>query len=150
MAGLLENSYKAQTKQKCWKRILAGSIVRKYRKISFQNFAPKGFMKKSKVNHTNLAYRNFKHTPKIPGEKQDVIKILEMDCHSRMTSSLRETISQDKEKVKKRFLFTTMQGHKEFKYSIAYTKFSSLRPFWVLFPNCDKRDTYVPVINMKT
>lgn len=146
----LENTFKAQKSYKdkdILRRILCGQIIKKYRKITYmQRFAPRRFMDGNRPFASNLQYRKFSHAPRIPGLKEDIINFLEKDCNSRMTSEKKEVIKKNGEEKQKRYLLKTMEDlHTEFLKSVPYkigkTLFCKFRPFWILFPSCDKRET---------
>jgi hypothetical protein len=121
-------------------RVLAGNIVKKYRKLTYiRKFAPKRCMMRGRNQNETLEYRRFSHTPRIPSLPNDVCNFLERDCNSRIAPGVSDTITKGKVKKQRRYLLKSLQDlHKEFQgtvqYSISYSKFCRLRPFWILFP----------------
>lgn len=131
----------------------AGNVVRKYKKIRYMSkFAPVRFMRrcsKTKLSASpNLEYEKTTRKTLVctEAQKKDVQEFLERDSSSRMTSGKGETITKSKIKMQRRYLLKDMLDlHGEFQktvdYSMSYSKFCKLRPFWVLFPKADQRDT---------
>jgi hypothetical protein len=129
-------------------RILSGKVIKKYRQISYiKNFAPKRFMKEKNENPDCLQYRSFRGVPLARDKlKADVTQFLEEDENSRMTSGVKETITRQGVKKQRRYLLKSMQDlHSEFLakhgYKISYASFCQHRPFWVMFPRADQRET---------
>lgn len=79
--------------------------------------------------------------------KERVRLFLEEDINSRMMPGKKDTITRKKLKKQKRILTNSMKNlHSQFllknnDIKISYTMFCKLRPFWVLDPKCEKRDT---------
>ena len=78
--------------------------------------------------------------------KRDIQDFFERDDVSRMTAGKKEYISFKKEKEQKRYLLETRQNlHKKFislvPYSISYQSFCRFKPFWVLTPKVEDRET---------
>jgi hypothetical protein len=141
----LEDTWKNKTSYKdkdVLKRVLGGKIIRKYRKITYlRKFAPKRCMTQSLDPNVrkSLAYRSFSHKSTMPTLAADVQSFLERDCNSRMTSGVHETKTCKGIKMQRRYLLKTMaECHMEFlrtmPYSLSYSKFCSLRPFYIMFP----------------
>lgn len=89
-----------------------------------------------KTNQRNLEYEKL---------KQDIRNFFERDDISRATSGKKEFITQKKERKQKRYLLDTMKNlHKIFETEfckVSYSYFCKHRPFWVLIPNVNQRDT---------
>jgi hypothetical protein len=120
----------------------SGKIKKKYRKI-MKSLGPR---RAYKGEVSNLEYKKKQPTRKITKLKEEVVRFLEKDCNSRMTAGVNETITRNKIKKQKRFLTKSLEDlHKEFlstsTYKVSYTGFTKLRPFWIMFPRFDKRDT---------
>lgn len=78
--------------------------------------------------------------------KEAVRKFLEKDECSRITSGKKETITKNKQNRQIRFLNDTMLNlyekfKEETKIKMSYALFCRFRPFWVLVPNVNKRNT---------
>ena len=80
--------------------------------------------------------------------KTRVCNYLEEDINSRMLPGKNDTITKNKiKKNQKRVLMNSMKElHKQFltqnsDIKVSYTMFCKLRPFWIVDPKCDNRDT---------
>lgn len=75
-----------------------------------------------------------------------VQQFLEDDANSRQAAGKKEFISCKQIKKQKRYLLDTMKNlHEKFlktvPFSISYSQFARLRPFWVVPPTLSNRDT---------
>lgn len=128
-------------RQKMFSTVLHGSIVRKYK---FQNH-----LASLTSRRTNIRYKVFNHKfqTKCIHAKNMVIKFLEQDENSRLTSGKKETKTRKKVKKQVRFLNDSLRNlHKKFIENsnlkrLSYATFCKLRPFWILLPKVNDRQT---------
>lgn len=121
--------------------IISGKIMKKYRFFNCIGSLTSHRILKHKTE-PNEATKN-----KVIARK-DVISFLEEDENSRLCAGKKETVTKLKLKKQKRFLNDTLINlHKKFTTSfpqhekMSYSTFCSLRPFWVITPDCKTRET---------
>ena len=79
--------------------------------------------------------------------KMQISQFYVRDDISRTTAGKKETITRNKVKMQKRFVWDTLENlHRKFmaenpNTSVSYSLFCRLRPFWVLLPDLKSRDT---------
>lgn len=81
-------------------------------------------------------------------QRTDVTLFLESDEHSKQCPGKKDAITRKKVKKQKRLLNDTLiELHEKFIKSypehkdMSYSKFCTLKPFWILKPTCSNRDT---------
>lgn len=80
--------------------------------------------------------------------RKDVQCFLEQDENSKQLAGKKETITKNKIKMQRRLLNDSLKNlHKKFivcfpEYlKMSYSEFCKYKPFWILIPNCQNRDT---------
>lgn len=78
--------------------------------------------------------------------KKKIINFLEDDSNTRLCAGKRDYVTKKGDRKQKRVLLDTLSNlHKSFmkkcNITISYSLFCRLKPFWIVQPNCDKRDT---------
>ncbi|XP_058888822.1 uncharacterized protein LOC117972307 [Acipenser ruthenus] len=133
-------------------KIVTGKIVKKYR---LQKFAQDsfGFSKKrwqsNKQTSENESFTFVRRkVSRVTDEiKNNVASFYVRDDVSRITTGKKQTITQNKRKMQKRFLTDTMKNlHRKYllenpNTSMSYSLFCHLRPFWAVHPTISDRDT---------
>lgn len=109
---------------------------------------PPGNITTDELPEPKLTGRKLKQIEK----KEAVRKFFEKDECSRITSGKKETITKHKQKKQIRLLNDTLLNlyekfKEETKIKMSYALFCRLRPFWVLVPNANKRDTCLCLIH---
>ena len=91
------------------------------------------YYKKPKRNKINNMVRNM------------IVQFMEEDSNSRLCAGKKEYITKNKERKQKRVLTDTMKNlHNKFVsgyMTISYSMFCQLRPFWIVQPRSNDRDT---------
>lgn len=139
MKKTLENNYKHQTKKgkkEFSDGIIGDKSILKSHKVLTEI---KKFSIREKKN-TNV--KSDQHYQIV---KENIQKFYERDDVSRMTAGRKETITRDKVQKQKRYLLDTLKNlHKIFENEyckVSYSFFCKQRPFWVLIPDVNDRDT---------
>lgn len=119
------------------------SVFKKYKQVSAA--------KKAKIINTKSlksCYKDILPRGRCLPEalKKNVQDFFERDDITRMTAGKKEYISFKKEKKQKRYLLDSMISlHEKFlstaAYHLSYQSFCRLKPFWVIKPKVDDRDT---------
>lgn len=144
------STLKRTKERQIFKKVVAGSIVQKYR-----HWIPKEMKslsrpgKKSNVNGLDVPVAK---RCKIPDSyKRAVQNFFEDDSNSRMAAGKKEFITRKTVRKQKRYLLDTVFNlYKKFitgNLKISYQTFCRLRPFWVVKPNAQNRDTCLCIVH---
>lgn len=84
--------------------------------------------------------------------KTSIVKFMEDDSSSRLCAGKKDIITEKGERKQKRVMLDTLLNlHKRFvkktHMKIFYPMFCNLRPFWVVQPRCDNRNTCMCVLH---
>ncbi|CAM4303788.1 unnamed protein product [Leuciscus chuanchicus] len=106
------------------------------------------FLKMTAKGAQTLKYNRGLQLNKISTTTEEkILNFLSRDENSRATTGKKETLKSNKTKMQKRFLNESMQRlHEKFlkefpEEKISYSQFSKRRPFWVVRPRVQDRDT---------
>ncbi|XP_049871225.1 uncharacterized protein LOC126373477 [Pectinophora gossypiella] len=144
------STLKRTKERQIFKKVVEGSIVQKYR-----HWIPKDIKLLSrngkKANFSGLDVPLARRC-KIPESyKRAVQNFFEDDSNSRMAAGKKEFISRNTVRKQKRYLLDTVFNlYKKFKtgnIKLSYQTFCRLRPFWVVKPNTQNRDTCLCVVH---
>lgn len=137
---------KTQKEKEIFGNVVSGAIVKKYKLWKFQDsvISYKRLQKPKKCSllptkRTRLALISSQHL-------KIVQNFYENDDNSRIGAGKRECVTRKGVKQQKRYLLDTMSNlFKKFKSNnsilISYQTFCRLRPFWVVTPKINERDT---------
>ncbi|KAH9643208.1 hypothetical protein HF086_012870 [Spodoptera exigua] len=97
---------------------------------------------KQKVKQTQI--HSLKTIPEV--QRKEIEVFFEDDENSRLCSGKKECITRNKVRKQKRYISDTLVNlHEKFlktsSYTISYSAFCKMRPFWVLLPDIRSRDT---------
>lgn len=104
-------------------------------------------MRANKERPTSLQYFRSSQSNISKADEVEVQHFFERDDNSRATTGKKETITRNKVKMQKRLLSDSMKDlHKKFRIEypaikISYTAFCRRRPFWVVKPSIQDRET---------
>ncbi|KAJ8719460.1 hypothetical protein PYW08_011635 [Mythimna loreyi] len=144
------STLKHTKERQIFKKVVTGSLVRKYRQWipkEIKSLSRPG--KKSNLNGLDVPVLK---RCKIPESyKRAVHNFFEDDSNSRMGAGKKEFITRKTVKKQKRYLLdTVMNLYKKFitgNFKISYQTFCRLRPFWVVKPNAQNRDTCLCIVH---
>ena len=144
---LKENLTKISNDQEntIFRKVISGNIAKKYNVLTQINVKPISQPRDKRRSLLNVARKT--RSDRIRSKINNiVINFLEEDCNSRLCPGKRDCITKKKIKKQKRYLLDTMKNLfrkflKTKKIKISYTLFCQLRPFWVIPPTIDKRET---------
>lgn len=136
---------KNDNEKKIFRKVLSGKIVNKYRVLDQIKIKP--LIRSPTIQKSLLDITRKTRTDKINLKLEKlVIEFFEDDCNSRLCPGKKDSITKNKIKKQKRFLLDSMKNlfsrfiqTKNIK--ISYTMFCRLRPFWVVSPNVNQRET---------
>ncbi|KAG8241924.1 hypothetical protein J6590_108299 [Homalodisca vitripennis] len=139
----IEENFKGEQSKKIKKTyltVLTGKIVKKYKFMS--QLKKITGTKKLRYSHEKIVQS------KSHKAKKAVIEFLECDKNSRMSPGKKDTLTKHKVKKQKRLLNDSLINlHKSFieenpeHKDLSYTTFCRLRPFYVVIPNVQDRET---------
>ena len=147
-ANVRENSQSQHNKQ-VLRRIIMGSIMRKYRMVHKVSTAI-GLLSRSqgKIDKKDLLTKEARLASVQRVDVEERVKAFYLlDINSTMTAGKRETITLHKVKMQRRYLCDTVANiHAKFLVAnpnerISYSLFARLRPFYVISPTASKRNT---------
>ena len=132
---------KAERERQVFCRFVSGKIIKKYRlrKYATQQLS---LSQRRWYADDGFVYRHARPTKPV---HNDVEAFYARDDNSRMTTGVKNTITRLKMKKQRRLLTETMKNlHRKFSaessFTISYTVFCRLRPFWVVEPtNLDRQ-----------
>lgn len=144
------STLKRTKERQIFKKVVTGNVVQKYK-----HWIPKEMKtlsrpgKKSNINGLDVPAAK---RCKIPDSyKIAVQNFFEDDSNSRMTAGKKEFITRKTVKKQKRYLSDTVLNlYKKFitgNLKISYQTFCRLRPFWVVKPNAQNRDTCLCIVH---
>lgn len=142
---LNENFSNLTTNQekRVFRRVLSGKIVKKYDVLSKE-------MKMKPLSNISKKSRllDIERSSRINCEKlkTSIAKFMEDESSSRLCAGKKDFITKKGERKQKRVMLDTLLNlHKRFvektHMKISYAMFCNLRPFWVVQPRCDNRNT---------
>lgn len=119
------------------RKILSGDIIKKYKMKGNMKFLS---YKEQRVKKLRI------RKSKMSELRESVRIFLEKDEASRMCPGKRDTITRGGIKKQKRLLNKTLKSlHKDFiavhNFPVSYALFCKLRPFWIVHPTINSRDT---------
>ncbi|XP_072946039.1 uncharacterized protein [Epargyreus clarus] len=136
-SSLLNNKEK-----RIFKRIISGKLVRKYGILQNE----KNMKPLRKFGQVRLLENKRKVKASYEIMKTKIINFLQDDSNTRLCAGKRDYVTKKGDRKQKRVLLDTLRNlHKSFmkkcNIKISYSLFCRLKPFWIVHPNCDKRDT---------
>lgn len=143
------NNIDSEKEKIMFRRVISGKLTTKYKVLNPINIKPSGPGKEG-IFDMSRKTRCDKIDEEVGG---NVIKFLEEDCNSRLCPGKREYISRNKVKKQKRLLLDEMQNlHKKFLSTyescrLSYSMFCKMRPFWIVEPRVDNRDTCLCIVH---
>lgn len=142
---------KSRKSKKAFNLVLNGSIVKRYKHLNKmkQKFGISyKVMKTAKSgNMINELNKHSKYLTKNDLKvKSDILKFFERDDVTCTAPGKKDTVTKKKKKMQKRILCDSLKIlQKKFQtvynYNVPYSTFCSLKPFWVVKPNINARDT---------
>nr|CAI5831927.1 unnamed protein product [Callosobruchus analis] len=135
---------KAATRQEksCYKKLLSGPTADKYKLWRLGSSA---------ITYKRLGYNKSRTETK--GQRNTVVqRFYEDDSNSRNAAGKKECITRNSIKKQKRYLLDSLRNlHKKFLqtncFTIGYSLFCRLRPFWVVPPKLTDRDTCACIVH---
>ncbi|XP_022819027.1 uncharacterized protein LOC111353248 [Spodoptera litura] len=125
-------------------KMVTGKIVDKYKLWRMKNTGVISYkrIKKAKIGH------RLERRKKISDKcVRAVVNFYEDDSNSRLGAGKKEFITRKSERKQKRYMLDSLLGlYEKFKlekrnFTLSYQTFCKLRPFWIVMPKVDKRDT---------
>lgn len=154
LANSYENMGTDRRKKKSFSSLIAGNIVKKYRMTCHSSVFS---MRERRYVKAVTKDSHKKVTVITEYIKQQVADFFENDENSRMCPGKKDCVTKNKLKKQKRILnYTCKTLHKKFNdatdisYTIGYATFCRLRPFWVVKPKVEDRDTCKCIIHANT
>ena len=143
-----QDKYKASSnkKKRIMKEIIASKLVKKYRLVR------QGLH--SYLDLSNRTVRPMSQGKSLAQKRKVLFRFFERDDVSTATAGKKETITRNREKRQKRYLTDTMRNlyKKYLKESpvnskMSYTTFTRLRPYHVIPPRAEDRNTCACIIH---
>ncbi|CAH0558867.1 unnamed protein product [Brassicogethes aeneus] len=136
------SAFPNEKEKRIFKRVISGKLVKKYG--IFQN--EKNMKPLRKFGKVGLMETKRKVKASYEITKRKIINFLEDDSNSRLCAGKRDYVTKKGDRKQKRVLLDTLKNlhislMKKCNITISYSLFCRLRPFWIVHPNCDKRDT---------
>lgn len=143
LVSQISNNYSTlkhkQVNRKIFKNVLTGGLLKKYKcigKLDFMSYKvkkPKKYTQKTEIK-------------KIQALRIRVQDFLEKDINSKLCPGKNDTVTRKKIKKQKRILNKPLrilydEFRKENTVFLSYSTFCRLRPFWIVHPNINRRDT---------
>ncbi|KAK5648396.1 hypothetical protein RI129_003288 [Pyrocoelia pectoralis] len=133
------NLPKKKSTQKYFRDVLTGKILKKYKCMGELNFMSYKVKRSRRYNKTT-ALKN------IQALRLRVQDFLEKDINSKLCPGKKDTVTRHKLKKQKRLLNKTLiqlydDFRKENAIFLSYSTFCKLKPFWIVHPNVNRRDT---------
>ena len=155
IADLKESYHKRKTEREkqLFAKVVCGRIMKRYRQLSMAkrilgNSCSKKRINANKTRSDRLNYERKASKKRISqGLEKRITDFFNRDDVSQITSGKKETVTRKKEKKQKRFLLDSMRNlHDKFvsenqDFKIGYDAFRRRRPFWVVVPSINQRDT---------
>lgn len=141
----LKENYAAlptEKEKRVFKRMISGKAVKKYGILQNE----KNMKPLKKIGKVGLMESKRKAKASYELMKTKIINFLEDDSNTRLCAGKRDYVTKKGDRKQKRVLLDTLRNlHKSFmkkcNIKISYSLFCRLKPFWIVQPNCDKRDT---------
>ncbi|KAG8176379.1 hypothetical protein JTE90_020165 [Oedothorax gibbosus] len=137
---------KSHKEKQIFSRVIQGRILKKYRLLTkAKSFLSSKMFKSIKTTSSLLSYDRNKNARKYFIEKK-VTDFYLSDENSTQCPGKKDTVTKKGEKKQQRYLNDTLiELHKQFinksNCKISYALFCRHRPFWVIPPKIDERDT---------
>lgn len=135
---------KTENDKRLLTKIVSGKMVDKYKLWRMEK---PGVITYKRIKKTKMTRRQARKN-KLPEESvRAVVNFYEDDSNSRLGAGKKEFITRKSERKQKRYMLDSLVGlHKKFQqqksqFKLSYQTFCKLRPFWVVMPKVDKRDT---------
>ncbi|CAK1587644.1 unnamed protein product [Parnassius mnemosyne] len=125
-------------------KVVLGKIVDKYKLWRMKDTGVITYkrIKKAKMTHKQV------RKPKVSHEcVRVVVNFYEDDSNSRLGAGKKEFITRKAERKQKRYMLDSLLGlykkfqHQKSNFKLSYQTFCRLRPFWIVIPKINKRDT---------
>lgn len=149
MKDALKEKYKSSIKKakKSWNEIIHSFVFKEYKLASKT--------RKEIGLHITASNRQKEVMEKRRKLDQDILRFLERDENSRITTGIKQTITVRKVRKQKRLLNASLQDlHQRYvletKAQISYSSFCRRRPFWIIAPKESDRETCVCKIHANT
>lgn len=135
--------------KKIVRKVLSGRIVKKYKVLDRINIKP---IKQSTFKRLLDMERKTRGDKTSNNLNKIITQFFEEDCNSRQCPGKKDCITRKKIKKQKRYLQDSMRNlHQKFLKTkgiiISYTLFCRMRPFWVVTPQVNQRETCLCVIH---
>lgn len=137
---------KTQKEKDIFGKVVSGAIVKKYKLWRIQDSAI-SYKRLQKSENLSLLPTKRTRLALISSEHLKIVQnFYENDDNSRIGAGKRECVTRNGIKKQKRYLLDTISNlYKKFKSNnsvlISYQTFCRLRPFWVVTPKINERDT---------
>ncbi|CAH0550600.1 unnamed protein product [Brassicogethes aeneus] len=143
----LTENYRVLTKpaqKRIFWKCISGNVIKKYKQKSYLKKTTSVFTSEKNKSRTRLIKQEFIW--------QQIINFLEKDECSRLCPGKNDYVTKKHVKKQKRILNDTLKNlHRKFmkenKFLISYTTFCRLRPFWIVQPKIDERNTCLCLIH---
>lgn len=124
-------------------KVVTGRLVDKYKLWRMEKA---GVMSYKRIKMAKITKDLKKKTKISKGCVKAVVNFYEDDSNSRLGAGKKEFITRNKERKQKRYMLdSVLRLHKKFlqnsNFKLSYQTFCRLRPFWVVTPKVDERDT---------
>uniref|UniRef100_A0A6P7H0A5 Uncharacterized protein LOC114344525 n=1 Tax=Diabrotica virgifera virgifera TaxID=50390 RepID=A0A6P7H0A5_DIAVI len=128
--------------KRIFKRMISGKLVRKYGILQNE----KNMKPLRKIKYVQLLENKRKAKTNHEIIKRKIINFLQDDSNTRLCAGKRDYLTKKGDRKQKRVLVDTLRNlHISFmktcNIKISYPQFCRFKPFWIVQPNCDKRDT---------
>ncbi|CAG9577518.1 unnamed protein product [Danaus chrysippus] len=127
-------------------KVISGELVEKYKLWRSQESVV-SYKRLQKIKNLSLLPTTRTRLPLIASEHMKIVQnFYENDDNSRIGAGKRECVTKNRVKKQKRYLLDTLTNlYQKFKSNhsglISYQTFCRLRPFWVVTPKINERDT---------
>lgn len=137
---------RTQKEKDIFGRVVSGAIVKKYKLWRVQNSAISYKRLQKSKNHSLLPVKRTRQAFISKEHLKTVQNFYDNDDNSRICAGKRECVTRNGVKKQKRYLLDTISNlYKKFWNNnsglISYQTFCRLRPFWVVAPKINERDT---------
>lgn len=149
----------SQKGRKLFFHVIKGRILKKYRLLNYGNL----MRSRTLLKNENSTDGNNSFTLKCQSRgrfvsnktRSDVIYFYERDDNSKMCPGKKDTVTKNKLRKQKRILIENLKVlHEKFvsevEYKLSYSTFAKLRPFWVVEPKLEDRNTCACILHVNT
>ncbi|CAG9839219.1 unnamed protein product [Diabrotica balteata] len=135
------SSLPSNKEKRIFKRMISGKLVRKYGILQNE----KNMKPLRKIGYVQLLENKRKAKTNCEIIKRKIINFLQDDSNTRLCAGKRNYLTKKGDRKQKRVLVDTLRNlhisfMKNCNIKISYSRFCRLKPFWIIQPNCDKRD----------